>query len=319
MAEIAAEGGELTHERLADGMVKRMRWGGNLIEAGRFGKYCYYHIRFNTTSLAEVRILPQPETEARLVYLLKGRHLQLKAAGGNKTIARGEANCSLVAREQEQEILSLAGEQGEAMIITSVHTDFIRQSSVEGSRTLQYRYEQEIILRQLTRITKPDWLQNTYREIKLAELFVLFFEQAGERDKSREHADLRPEDIARMRKVRDILHNQPAESYSLAGLARTVGTNEASLKKNFKTIYGTTVFGYLTARRMEIAKNLLHANKLKVSAVAQEVGYKYASHFTAVFRKHFGVLPNKFLRHLVYSMCFLDDAAATFSSLVYPV
>src|SRR5690606_36936688 len=83
------------------------------------------------------------------------------------------------------------------------------------------------------------------------------------------------------------------------GLAHAVGTNEATLKKHFKAVYGTTVFGYLTARRMELAKALLLSKELKVAAVAQEVGYKYASHFTTAFRKHFGVLPNKLLRMVV--------------------
>src|SRR3546814_929631 len=114
-----------------------------------------------------------------------------------------------------------------------------------------------------------------------------------------------------MKQVRDLLHHQPAQSYSLVGLAHAVGANEATLKKHFKAVYGTTVFGFLTARRMELAKALLLANELKVAAVAQEVGYKYASHFTAAFRRHFGVLPTKLLRVFIPVLTVLGEAEAS--------
>src|SRR5690606_30343300 len=138
--------------------------------------------------------------------------------------------------------------------------------------------------------------QRAYTQLKLAELWVLFLEKADHFSNEGALARLRSEELERMQKVRDLLYNQPARSYSLVGLAHAVGTNEATLKKHFKAVYGTTVFGYLTARRMELAKALLLSKELKVAAVAQEVGYKYASHFTAAFRKHFGILPNQLLR-----------------------
>lgn len=43
----------------------------------------------------------------------------------------------------------------------------------------------------------------------------------------------------------------------LRHLAQLMGTNETKLKRSFKAECGTTVYGYLTPRRMQIACDLL--------------------------------------------------------------
>ncbi len=42
---------------------------------------------------------------------------------------------------------------------------------------------------------------------------------------------------------------------------------------------------------MEKAHLILEQNDYKVSHVAQDVGFKYASHFSSAFKKHFGYSP----------------------------
>jgi AraC-like DNA-binding protein len=103
---------------------------------------------------------------------------------------------------------------------------------------------------------------------------------------------LKKEDVARMHQVRDIILANLNSPCSLIDLAHQVGTNDAYLKKHFKLVFGTTVYGYLKNIKMEQAREMLLDGK-NVSEVAWQMGYKHTAHFTRAFKKHFGYAPNK--------------------------
>lgn len=81
---------------------------------------------------------------------------------------------------------------------------------------------------------------------------------------------------------------------SIAKLAGAVGLSESTLKRGFRQLYQTTPFGYLRARRMEHARELLATGKVTVLEAATFVGYSNPSNFAAAFRKQFGVNPKTF-------------------------
>ena len=94
-----------------------------------------------------------------------------------------------------------------------------------------------------------------------------------------------------MYKVKTILENNLEAPLSLMELSRTVGINDFKLKKGFKEVFGNTVFGYLNELKMNRAQLLLLNNDLSVAEIARLTGYKNPTHFTAAFKKKFGVLP----------------------------
>ncbi len=79
----------------------------------------------------------------------------------------------------------------------------------------------------------------------------------------------------------------------LIGLARIAGINEYKLKKGFKELFGNTVFGYLADTRLELAKTDLLEKKKTVGEIAFELGYSSVQHFSAAFKKKFGVSPTQ--------------------------
>ncbi len=159
--------------------------------------------------------------------------------------------------------------------------------------------DQFTILYNIIDCKRPAYIRHHYIRAKIEVLLALHLEQSIHHALENQSQGLREEELQRVYKVRDMLSQKPNKSYSLVGLAHAVGTNDATLKKHFKQVFGTTVFAYLTACRMELAKSLLLKNNQKVAVVAQEVGYKHASHFSTAFRKYFGYLPTKLLRSLV--------------------
>jgi len=73
-------------------------------------------------------------------------------------------------------------------------------------------------------------------------------------------------------------------------------TNEFTLKKGFKEVFGTTVFGFWNELKMQESKNLLLEHKLTVAEVSEKIGYKNPQHFSTAFKQYFGISPSRLKR-----------------------
>ena len=62
-------------------------------------------------------------------------------------------------------------------------------------------------------------------------------------------------------------------------------TNESKLKKIFKKVYKTTIYGYIQKLRLEKANLLLKEQSLNIGEIAKEVGYKHQGHFSSWDKK----------------------------------
>ncbi len=320
---------------MADGTFHTARFGDGKVVVGRVGVFSFYHILLPRDAGQRIRVAPQTVTEIRLIGLLDGSAVFTGVSGRDQRFSSGEGNCVAVEKGVQQEIVVDGVEPVELLMVVMGMTQMAQlvsgyQPALSGflnqgqggwlfeHANLSMRMEQTAVIRQALHEKKAAYLRNAFLQIKLAEWFVLFFEQAVTVEGRADLASLRPDELERVRQVQDIIHGDPAASYSLVGLAHAVGTNEATLKKHFKAVYGTTVFGYLTTCRMERAKALLVNEKLKVALVAQEVGYKYASHFSAAFRKYYGYLPTKLLRKVLMAPS-LASMACWESLVAYPM
>ncbi|MNJ68620.1 HTH-type transcriptional regulator YesS [compost metagenome] len=80
---------------------------------------------------------------------------------------------------------------------------------------------------------------------------------------------------------------------SLDSCADEIGTNTFFLSKSFKQVLGHNFIDYLTELRMEKAKELLRGSHLRISEVAEQVGYQH-SYFNRIFKKLEGMTPSRY-------------------------
>jgi len=143
-------------------------------------------------------------------------------------------------------------------------------------------------------------IRRIYLESKAIELISHQLAQlAFAKYKSKMSLSLRPDDIERIHRAGDILIHNLENPPSLLELARQVGLNDTKLKRGFRRIFGTTVFGYLQLKRLERARGLLEERNMNVTEVAATVGYSSLSHFAKVFKQHFGTKPSSYLSELL--------------------
>lgn len=153
--------------------------------------------------------------------------------------------------------------------------------------------EMFVILNDLINCTLKDEFRKLFLEAKVMELLLLQLNQMQQCEFCFAHADASKKVIDKMYLARDIILGKLNKPLSLSDLAKMVSTNECTLKKEFKNVFGTTVFGYIRNTKMERAKNMLLYENLSVSEISEIVGYKNPQHFTTAFKKQFGVSPSK--------------------------
>lgn len=103
-------------------------------------------------------------------------------------------------------------------------------------------------------------------------------------------------DREKIRHAQTIIIENMMNPPTLMELSRLIGLNDFKLKKGFKEMFGTTVFGYLREKRLEKASYLLQNGSMNVTEVANSVGYSNPSHFAEAFKGKYGINPSEVLK-----------------------
>jgi len=130
-----------------------------------------------------------------------------------------------------------------------------------------------------------------FLESKMMELFVLQMEQAqlAAACKTDDHWSVA--DREKLYAVKDHIENAYLEEFSLKDLTYKFNLNEFKLKKGYKQLFQTTVFGHVHQLRMKKAQTLLQSKAMNVSEAAFFIGYNNVSSFCTEFKKRFGYSP----------------------------
>ncbi|MEO8035156.1 MAG: AraC family transcriptional regulator [Acidobacteriota bacterium] len=106
--------------------------------------------------------------------------------------------------------------------------------------------------------------------------------------------EVRITDFAReqVEEVRRILAADCSCGWSLNALAREVASSPFHLCRNFRAVTGHTVTAYRHLLRGRAALERLRDPRTDITMLALDLGYSSHSHFTARFRRMFGVAPS---------------------------
>lgn len=88
------------------------------------------------------------------------------------------------------------------------------------------------------------------------------------------------------------MHARIDHSWTVDQLAMIAALSRSAFFERFTRMVGVAPMEYLLAWRMQIAKDLLRANDLAVSEIAERVGYGSTSAFSVAFSRHAGQSPS---------------------------
>ena len=131
-------------------------------------------------------------------------------------------------------------------------------------------------------------IETSIRQFMLLQMHELFHPTKGADKQSHSKRD-----VEIIHSLKEHLSMTFLDDHSLVSLARHFGTNTNKLMTMFKMIFGKSIFEYISERRMEHARLLLENNDIQITEVARTVGYKNANHFSAAFKRMYGLNPSR--------------------------
>jgi AraC family transcriptional regulator len=100
------------------------------------------------------------------------------------------------------------------------------------------------------------------------------------------------------RRVAEYIQEHLSDDFSLATLAEVAGLSPFHFARAFKGSFGLPPHRYLTALRMEKAKELLAKPDMSVTQIGVELGFSETSSFSTAFHNHTGSTPSGYRRSL---------------------
>ncbi|RYY57256.1 MAG: AraC family transcriptional regulator [Chitinophagaceae bacterium] len=104
--------------------------------------------------------------------------------------------------------------------------------------------------------------------------------------------ELSAKQVAQMYEADRIMADNLDGSITIPQLARQLGTNFVTLKRNYEKVFGIGLFPRLMQRKMDHIKLLLENTDKPLKDIADLAGYQTLPGFITAFRKRFKITPN---------------------------
>lgn len=95
--------------------------------------------------------------------------------------------------------------------------------------------------------------------------------------------------------ARDYIEANLSRGFSLEELERATGHCRWQLSRDFRAMFGTSPYRYLTLRRLDIARRMMRDGGA-IAQIAHDCGFSDQSHFGRVFKQAYGLPPKAWLR-----------------------
>ena len=141
-------------------------------------------------------------------------------------------------------------------------------------------------------VTRKFFLQGKAMELMALKLSQLSNASAGAPKKPMVKSGDMDRVLLAAEHLRSNLENAP----SLDDLARITGMCRSKFHHGFCHMFGMTPFDYLRIQRLETARRHLDQGGMNVTQTAYSVGYSSLSHFSKIFKDHFGFPPGRCLK-----------------------
>ncbi|MDC3962477.1 AraC family transcriptional regulator [Polyangium jinanense] len=99
-----------------------------------------------------------------------------------------------------------------------------------------------------------------------------------------------------IRKALSLIHERPAEPWTVESLATAVALSRSSFAARFNSLVGEPPLEYLARWRMTKAAQFLREGELPLIEVAESIGYQSEASFNRAFKRWGGVAPGAYRR-----------------------
>lgn len=149
------------------------------------------------------------------------------------------------------------------------------------------------LMDQLWNAPKNDPMQDMFLQNRVTLLIELFFTRLyGKMNLLQGKFNLSSAVIQSIVKVENLLISDFSKiPPTIEEFSRMFSMSSTKLKKNFRSIYGDSIYAYYQKQRLQKANELLLSGQYNVKQVAEAIGYNNVSNFTLAYKKLFHKIP----------------------------
>ncbi|PZR29617.1 MAG: hypothetical protein DI535_02595 [Citrobacter freundii] len=242
---------------------------------------CY---RILKTASETCEVIIKETGRLRIEAVLEG-NLVIRDGSHQHTIEKGQYH--IVSGTVSE--LILRGNQPLIYLVAGISGDVIDLQLPGPGRLLSLSKQMSDLITELLFNRYQSSLLPFYYENCIRELFFLHAaQQTGSPD-----IKLSDQELTAVHEADKIIRENLHLHFSIQELAKKTGTNEFKLKKDFRTVFNTGLFGRLLQLRMEYAKHLLKATSLSIKDISEKTGYDTVAGFITAFKKYYGSPPGE--------------------------
>lgn len=127
------------------------------------------------------------------------------------------------------------------------------------------------------------------------EALTIVFDTIRKMREKKQLNGLHPDDYERLQDIKEWILSHLEEKVSLEKLASEFGISVSKLKRDFKSLFDSSVYQFYTQARMDEAFRRLKSGKYTVMEVGYDLGYQNLSKFSEMFKKIKGISPSEVL------------------------
>lgn len=272
----------------------------------------YHELLYMRTGKAEL------EVEGRKVILEKGGSLVLRPLMSHAIrVEEGQAELVVLyfgfAKPQARPLIADAATGSKQLKTTDIEPRSLEKflSFANGSEVSEAHYDPFILIRGksrqdiaalVERILREERLEAFGQELmmQLLAMELLVALARGLREEWEESLRVRTGKARELVRIaRDYIIGNHDRDISVAEVAGYVFLSQGYFTRAFRDETGLSPMAFLMQIRVEHACKLLEKNDIKVSGVADAVGFSSPQRFNAAFRKHIGCTPMEYRRQML--------------------
>ncbi|WP_158293215.1 helix-turn-helix transcriptional regulator [Tamlana fucoidanivorans] len=101
------------------------------------------------------------------------------------------------------------------------------------------------------------------------------------------------DDYKRLLEIKNYLLTHLEDKVNIEDVTNRFAISQSKLKRDFKTLYNTTVYAFYTQAKMDEAYLRLRSGQYSVTEVGYDLGYQNISKFSLMFKKIKGISPKE--------------------------
>jgi len=161
-------------------------------------------------------------------------------------------------------------------------------------------YDDFVYAQQAVKLSAADYLLKPFKDGELESTILKIIEK-NKRDterKEQKNQELKMDPGDKSKYIMDAIayvdENYANPNISVKAVADYLGISEGHLSHLFRKETDSTLMAFVTKRRMRVAMSLLQDYRHKIYEVAEQVGYRNITYFSATFKKYVGVTPSEY-------------------------